>query len=99
MRSTTVYANVTRLRKLVAELESGLAQNEATDVMIKINAITLKLDRAGWTAIADEFQAAKRAALEVGRVARQARLQAEVTAARTAHRDALAAAPAKWTRR
>jgi len=93
-------ALVTRTRKLLAELASGNHDmNGRTDLLTRINANTLKLDRAGEPSIADELGAAKAPALAAGEKARSDRLAADARRARDEHREALRADPAAWMRR
>lgn len=96
MKTTQVTASITRLKKMIAQLADGLNQSDATDVMLKINAATLKLGRAGWTAIADEFQAKKTAALAAGEVARAARYATEIARLKDEERQAKREDPAAW---
>jgi hypothetical protein len=97
----TIKSLATRCRKLIAQLAAGdyASTSDATDLMVKVNALTLKLDRAGAPALADELMASKSAAVEVGRAARQQSAEAAVKTARDEHRDALRNDPAAWMRR
>jgi len=102
---TNTKATATRARNLIARLAAGdyESANDATDIMFKINAAALKLDRAGEIEIANELMSAKSAARAAGETARSKRLDAEVTrareACREACRDAEAARPDAWMRR
>jgi hypothetical protein len=91
---------VARARNLIAQLAAGdyASANDATDLMIRVNAITLKLDRAGEVEIANMLMSEKSAAVGAGEAARSKRLDAEISQAREAHREAERTRPDAWMR-
>lgn len=91
---------VTRTRKLIATLAAGdyADMNGATDLMVKINDATLKLERAGHPDVATALQAEKGAAVEAGQAARSARLAEDARRAREEHREAERTRPDAWMR-
>lgn len=95
--SASEKSMVTRARKLIAELASGdHGQNGRTDLMLKINALAHKLDRAGHPEIADAIMAEKSAANATGETAHSAKLAEDVRRAREEYRAADRARPDAW---
>lgn len=100
MTTTATKALITRTRNLIAQLASGEHDlNGRTDLMLRINAATLKLDRAGEQEIADELMRAKHAALAEGEAARAEKNAARVAEARRAAREASRNDPTAWMHR
>lgn len=95
--TTATKALITRTRNLIAQLASGEHDvTGRTELMVRINALTLKLDRAGEPALANELMAAKSAANAAGEKARAEAMTNAVQAARAAERDAKRADPCFW---
>ncbi len=85
-----------RVRRLIAELAGGVASEDATELMVRINALALKLDRMGYTSLHDALMAEKRTANADGRKAYAAALQRELNDVRGRERDDMRRDPARW---